>query len=451
MTNHIEEMRKEVIERARQDKIRFIQLQFTDIHGQIKSVTIPAEQLEDALSQGVWFDGSSIEGFTRICESDMYLKLDPATYALLPWGDELVQTARLVCDIYTPEGKPFAGDPRQVLKKVLAEAEDMGFIFNVGPELEFFLFQKNGSGEILTKTNDTAGYFDFAPRDSADLMRKKIVYALQFLGLDVEMSHHEVAQGQHEIDFKYGDALTQADRCNTFKYVVKCTAQNNDLYASFMPKPIFGANGSGMHVHQSLFDINTKRNLFYDENDSYHLSDLAKKFIAGQLAHAAGFCAITAPTVNSYKRLIPGYEAPVYICWANRNRSALIRIPRYTVGRENSVRCELRCPDPSCNPYLAFAVMLAAGLDGIKRDLPLPEPTEYDVFNLTDDERSKLGIETLPSSLHEALKAMENDTVITETLGSHVSSVYLRGKENEWNDYHQQVTPWETEKYLNQL
>jgi len=449
--DHQQDMEKEVLERARQDAVKFAQLQFTDIYGNIKSVTIPAVQLEDAIIQGVWFDGSSIEGFTRICESDMYLKPDPSTYALLPWGNEDMETARLVCDIYTPENEPFAGDPRFILKRMLDKAENLGFRYKVGPELEFFLFRKDEYGGIQTKTNDTAGYFDFAPRDSADLMRKKIVYALQFLGLDVEMSHHEVAPGQHEIDFKYGEALTQADKCNTFKYVVKCTAQRNNLYASFMPKPIYGENGSGMHVHQSLFDLSTDKNIFYSNDDTYHISDIAKHFIAGQLAHARSICAITAPTVNSYKRLVPGYEAPVYVCWASRNRSALIRIPRYSSGRENSVRCELRSPDSSCNPYLAFTVMLAAGLDGINKKTPLPEPTEFDVFSLTNTDREERGIKSLPESLNEALIELEGDTVITDALGSHITDVFLRGKREEWMQYQRQVTPWETEKYFGQL
>jgi len=441
----------DIVERALHDNIHFIQLQFTDIHGYIKAVTLPVDQLHEALTRGVWFDGSSIEGFTRICESDMYLKPDPQTYASLPWGNEHMQTARLICDIYTPEGQPFEGDPRFVLKRILHRAEQLGFSYKVGPELEFFLFKPNTDHTIEPMTNDNAGYFDFAPRDSADVVRKEIIQGLQMLGLEVEMSHHEVSPGQHEINFKYDEALKQADHCNTFKYVVKSTAQRHNLYASFMPKPIYNINGSGMHVHQSLFDITSQQNVFFDASDTYKLSSTAKHFIAGQLIHAKAISAITSPTVNSYKRLVPGYEAPVYICWGAKNRSALVRIPRYSPGREQATRCELRSPDPSCNPYLAFAVMLAAGLDGIQRQLSLPEPTESNVFALTHQQRRDQGIDTLPGSLFEACAELEKDPVIIEALGPHIVDMFLNGKRQEWTEFHQQITPWELQRYLEYL
>ena len=341
-----EDLNKKVLDKVQEDNVKFIQLQFTDLHGMIKSTTIPVEKLAESLEKGTWFDGSSIEGFTRIAESDMFLKPDPTTYAVLPWEAGTKATARLICDVYTPDGKPFEGDPRHILKRVMEEAAELGFEYNVGPELEFFIFKpKEETGEIKPVTHDVAGYFDFSPRDLASEVRKDIIFALEAMGLEVEMSHHEVAPGQHEIDFKYGPALLQADRAITFKHVVKSIAYKHDLYASFMPKPIFGQNGSGMHVHQSLLDIKTGKNAFFDAGDNYKLSAVAKSFIAGQLQHVKGMSAVTAPTVNSYKRLVPGYEAPVYICWAQINRSALIRIPRYSPGREQATRAELRCVD----------------------------------------------------------------------------------------------------------
>src|SRR3989338_3304460 len=394
----MEDESKKVLEKAKKDEVKFVQLQFTDIHGTIKSVTIPIHKLEESLEKGTWFDGSSIEGFTRIAESDMFLKPDPTTYAVLPWEAGTKATARLICDVYTPDGKPFEGDPRHILKRVMEEAAELGFEYNVGPELEFFIFKpKEETGEIKPVTHDVAGYFDFSPRDLASEVRKDIIFALEAMGLEVEMSHHEVAPGQHEIDFKYGPALLQADRAITFKHVVKSIAYKHDLYASFMPKPIFGQNGSGMHVHQSLLDIKTGKNAFFDAGDNYKLSAVAKSFIAGQLQHVKGMSAVTAPTVNSYKRLVPGYEAPVYICWAQINRSALIRIPRYSPGREKATRAELRCPDPSCNPYLAFAVMLKAGLDGIKNKMEPPKPVEEDVYEFDECKLETHGIDTLPA------------------------------------------------------
>ena len=442
---------KEILERIERDNVKFIQLQFTDLHGMIKSVTILKENVIESLTKGTWFDGSSVEGFTRISESDMYLKPDPNTYAVLPWASPTGVTARFICDVYTPNGNPFEGDPRYILKKVLREAEELGLEFNVGPELEFFLFKRSESGKVVPKAHDAVGYFDFSPGDLAKEVRKEIVLALEFLGIDIEALHHEVAPSQHEINFKYGPALLTADRALTFKYVVKTIAHKHGLHATFMPKPMFGENGSGMHVNQSLFDKQTKRNLFFDLDGEYKLSKIAQHFVAGQLAHAKGFCAVVAPTVNSYKRLVPGYEAPVYISWAGFNRSALIRIPRYSPGREKSTRIELRCPDPSSNPYLAFAVMLKAGLDGIKRKLEPPRPIEEDLFKLSSSERERRGIATLPGSLGEAINELKKDSVVKEALGSHAFSLYLKAKQLEWDSYQMQVTPWEIEMYLKRM
>ncbi|MBW2974113.1 type I glutamate--ammonia ligase [Candidatus Woesearchaeota archaeon] len=441
-----EEINK-TLEKAKEDGVKFIQLQFTDLHGAIKSVTIPIHRLAESLEKGTWFDGSSIEGFTRIAESDMYLKPDISTYALLPWETGECATARLICDVYMPDGKPFEGDPRYILKKVMKEASELGYDYNVGPELEFFLFRPKEDGQLIPLTHDKAGYFDFSPRDLAVQVRNDIIKALESMGLEVEMSHHEVAPGQHEIDFRYDNAIKTADNAITFKHVVKSIAQKHGLYATFMPKPIFGVNGSGMHVHQSLFSKDGK-NAFFDEKDSYKLSSTAKSFIAGQLAHVKAMSAVTAPKVNSYKRLVPGYEAPVYICWAQVNRSALIRIPRYSPGRENATRAELRCPDPSCNPYLAFAVMLKAGLDGIKNKLAPPAPVEEDVYEFDEIKLEKRSIGTLPGSLEGALSELKKDKVIQDALGSHTYPIYLAAKKAEYDDYRLQVTQWELERYF---
>lgn len=442
-----EEEKMKILEKAQQDKVKFVQLQFTDIHGMIKSVTIPVKLLEDALTDGIWFDGSSIQGFTRICESDMYLKPDPDTYAVLPWEPEDKKVARLICDIFTPDGKPFEGDPRYILKKVLKEAEDMGFKYNVGPELEFFLFKLNQDGSIGPNPHDGAGYFDYSPRDLANNVRSDIIYAIETLGLEVETSHHEVAPGQHEISFKYGDALTQADRCMSFKHAAKSVSSKHGLYATFMPKPIFGENGSGMHVHQSLFNLEGK-NAFFDPDGKYKLSKTAKSFVAGQLKYIKEIAAVVAPTINSYKRLVPGYEAPVYICWAQINRSALIRVPRYTPGKEQATRVELRCPDPSNNPYLAFAAMLKAGLQGIKENLEAPEPVEEDVYEFDATKLKEYSIETLPASLGEAIASFRISTVAKDALGEHTHKVYLAAKEREYDEFRLQVTEWEIKKYL---
>ncbi|MBW2989949.1 type I glutamate--ammonia ligase [Candidatus Woesearchaeota archaeon] len=437
----------DVLEKAKKDGVRFIQLQFTDIHGAIKSVMIPIHRLAESLEKGTWFDGSSIEGFTRIAESDMYLKPDISTYALLPWETGEGATARLICDIYMPDGKPFEGDPRYILKRALKEASELGYSYNVGPELEFFLFRPKEDSQITPVTHDKAGYFDFSPKDLAVQVRNDIINALESMGLEVEMSHHEVAPGQHEIDFKYGPALKTADNAITFKHVVKSIAQRHGLYATFMPKPLFRANGSGMHVHQSLFDKDGK-NAFFNPDDSYKLSDMAKSFVAGQLSHVKAMSSILAPKVNSYKRLVPGYEAPVYICWAQINRSALIRIPRYSPGRENATRAELRCPDPSCNPYLAFAVMLKSGLDGMAKKMAPPAPVEEDVYEFDEAKLEKKKIDTLPCSLGDALIELKKDKVVQEALGSHTLPIYLAAKKAEYDEYRLQVTSWELEKYF---
>ncbi len=358
---------KELIARVKEDDVKFISLQFSDVTGSVKSVDITPQRLVTALEDGVWFDGSSVEGFARVQESDMRLVLDPETYAVLPWSPEEFTRARIFCDIYKPDGDPFEGDPRGVLKRMLKIIDEKGWVFNIGPEPEFFLFKRNGAEDIHPVPYDVGGYFDFSARDQATLVRNELMYALNEMGLEVEMGHHEVARGQHEIDFHYGDALRTADNVITMKYTVKAIAAKYDLIASFMPKPIFGVNGSGMHTHQSIFS-KAGENLFYDGKDENHLSEMAYRFLAGQLKHARGMSAVLAPTSNSYKRLVPGYEAPVYIGWAQINRSALIRLPRYTTGRNKSVRLELRCPDPAANPYLAFAAMLAAGLEGINRN-----------------------------------------------------------------------------------
>ncbi|AJF60570.1 MAG: glutamine synthetase [archaeon GW2011_AR10] len=438
-----------MLERIKKENVKLVELQFSDIDGAIKSVTIPDHKLKESLERGTWFDGSSIEGFARIYESDMFLKPDTNTFRIIPWKSENGhKTARIICDVFTPDGKPFEGDPRHILKRAVKKAGEMGFEYNVGPELEFFLFQTK-EGKITSAPHDVGGYFDFAPRDLASDVRKDIISSLEKLGLEVEASHHEVAFGQHEIDFKYSDALATADNVITFKYTVKSIAQAHGLYASFMPKPIYGINGSGMHVHQSLFK--NKKNAFYDANNDYKLSAIAKHFIAGQLEHARAMSAVIAPTVNSYKRLVPGYEAPVYISWGQINRSAMIRIPRYSVGRENSTRAELRCPDPSANPYLAFAAMLMTGLDGIKRKLEPPKPVEESLYDFSDEKIAEIGIKTLPYSLREAIEELKNDRVLVEALGEHTFKQYVEAKTAEYDEYRLQVTQWETEKYLEKI
>lgn len=436
-----------VLQHVEQNNIILIDLQFTDILGVTKSVTIPASHLDDAFENGVWFDGSSIYGFARIEESDMRLKPDARTYRVLPWVQDPPRRARIICDIQTADGDPFPGDPRYALRRVVEKMEAMGFTaFNVGPELEFFLFRDGDGSALNAVPHDVGGYFDFSPGDEAEAVRSQIQSALEQLNIEVEMSHHEVATGQHEIDFRYSDALHSADNAITFKYAVKGIAASNKLFATFMPKPIFGANGNGMHCHQSLF--NPDGNAFYSPDNEYKLSDTALHFVAGLLHHARALSAVVAPTVNSYKRLTPGYEAPVYICWAQRNRSALVRVPRYTPGREQSTRVELRFPDPSANPYLAFAAMLAAGLDGIEKKMAAPEPINEDVFEWTPAELAEKGVGVLPGTLAEALDDLAANAVIRGALGSHIYDVYDRAKREEWEEYRIHVSAWELERYL---
>lgn len=440
---------RKVLARVKADRVKFINLQFTDILGAIKSVAIPAERLADVLDKGIWFDGSSILGFVRICESDMILRPDPNTYQVTPWTPAERKSARFICDVYTPDNQPFEGDPRSILKKALAEAQKLGYIYNCGPEVEFYLFKKEEL-KITTNPQDEGGYFDYSPKDMASNVRKDIVMALESMGMTPEMSHHEVGPGQHEIDVKYSDALTAADNTITLKYVIKAVAQKHDLYASCMPKPLYKQAGSGMHVHQSLFN-GKGQNLFFDAKDKYKFSKLAYHFMAGQLEHAKALSAILAPTVNSYKRLVSGYEAPVYVCWAQINRSALIRIPRYSKGREKSTRMELRCPDPSCNPYLAFAVMLKAGLDGVKRKLTPPPPVEEDVFELNSEQLMAKGISMLPFSIMRAVEELKKDSVVRDALGKHTFDKFVEAKTAEFDDYRMQITPWEIERYLEAL
>ena len=440
---------KEVLSRAKSDGIKFLLLQFTDIMGMMKCVTVPVERLQDVLEKGIWFDGSSVQGFARICESDMILKPDPTTYQVIPWKVEGRKSARFICDVHTPEGTPFEGDPRSILKKVLAEAGKLGYVFNTGPEVEFYLFKRD-EGRITTVPHDIGGYFDYPARDLASEVREDIIFALEAMGMVSDMSHHEVGPGQHEIDVRYSQALSSADNTVTLKYVIKSIAAQHGLYASFMPKPLYGEAGSGMHVHQSLFDKKGK-NLFFDAKDKYKLSSLAYNYLAGQLKHAKALTAIVAPTVNSYKRLVSGYEAPVYICWGQVNRSALIRIPRYSPGREKSTRMELRCPDPSANPYLAFACMLRTGLEGIKNKMTPPKPVEEDVYQLKSSELRAKSIETLPFSIKRAIEHLKDDKVIKGALGEHTFDSFYEAKLAEFDDYRMQITPWELDKYLEAL
>jgi len=433
-----------VDELIKRNDIRFIRLQFSDIIGVAKHVTIPVSHWPDAIEHGIWFDGSSIEGFARIAESDMYLAPDLDTFAVVPWDMDL-STARVICDIYTPDGEPFEGDPRYILKRQLDRAADMGYDYKVGPELEFFLFKRHSNGSIFPlEPHDNAGYFDVSS-DQANNVRRQMVDALQALGIQVEASHHEVAVGQNEIDFSYGPALTTADHAMTFRITLKAVAQKNNLHCTFMPKPISEINGSGMHVHQSLWHVGTNETAMYNADNEYGLSDAALHFIAGQLAHARAFSAIIAPLVNSYKRLVPGYEAPVYISWGRTNRSALIRIPRISKGRLRSTRCELRCPDPSANPYLATATMLAAGLDGIEKRLPPPPAAEEDLYHV---DGIRAGLNTLPGDLGEAIEELRNDEVMQAALGQHVYERYVEAKTQEWNEYRTHVSEWELNRYM---
>ena len=436
--------KEDIMRIVKEEDIEFVRLQFTDIFGQLKNVAITASQVEKALDNKMMFDGSSIEGFVRIDESDQYLYPDLNSFVIFPWRPQHGKVARLICDVYNPDGTPFVGDPRGVLKRVLKKAAEMGYdAFNVGPEAEFFLFQTDDKGKPTTKTNDEAGYFDLGPLDHGEGTRREICMALEQMGFEIEASHHEVAEGQHEIDFKYEDALHTADNIMTFKLAVKTLAQKNGLHATFMPKPIFGVNGSGMHTNMSLF--RDGKNAFYDPSDPKGLSNAAYSFIAGLLAHVKGMAAITNPLVNSYKRLVPGYEAPCYLAWSASNRSALIRIP---AARGQSTRVELRCPDPACNPYLELAVCLAAGLDGIEKGLTPPPEITDNIFAMSPAARRRRGIEALPGSLEEALVCMKKDKLIMDTLGEHVTGQYIAGKEAEWEEYRTRVSSWERDKYM---
>lgn len=440
--------KKELLARIEKDQVKFISFQFTDVTGTVKSLDTPVSRLEEAIDGGIWFDGSSVEGFARIQESDMHLHPDIESYAVLPWTPVDMRRARLFCDIFHPDGRSFEGDPRGLLRRKLDELRKRGWAYMVGAEPEFFLFRKNGIDAIHPVPHDVGGYFDFSPNDEAVRVRTELMQALDSMGLEVEVGHHECALGQHEIDFRFSDALRSADNVLTLKYTVKAIAAQNGLIASFMPKPIFGINGSGMHCHQSLFDAKGD-NLFFDDTDEFKLSKIAYGFIAGQLDHARGFSAVTAPTVNSYKRLVPGYEAPVYVGWAQTNRSALIRIPRFVEGQAKAVRAELRCPDPSCNPYLAYSVMLSAALDGVDRELHPSKPlNNINVYNMSHEERQRKNVVELPGSLLEALSLLDQDKVIKNSLGESIYSAFVRAKQEEWEDYRLKVMDWEVKRYL---
>jgi len=437
--------REDVLKKVKEKNIKFIQCWFTDILGNMKSFTITPMELEGALDEGMGFDGSSIQGFARIDESDMMAKPDPATFAIIPWKNEENKTARMFCDILNPDGSPYKGDPRYILKKTLERTSKLGYTFYVGPELEFFYFRSSSNPEPI----DSAGYFDGLPTDLGEEVREKTVQALQDIGIEVEYAHHEVASSQHEIDLRYDEALAMADKVMTYRTVVKEIARQHDLYATFMPKPIQNINGSGMHTHQSLFSGD--KNLFFDKNDKYFLSDLAKSYIAGILEHSKAITAVANQWVNSYKRLVPGYEAPVYIAWARRNRSALIRVPMYRVGQEKSTRIELRSPDPAANPYLAFATMLSAGLAGIEKKYKLSDPIEEDIFEMTATRKEELGIKSLPGTLNDAIFKLKKDEVICACLGDHILEKFIANKEQEWDRYRTHVSKFEIDNYLSIL
>ncbi len=435
----------DILEKVKKDNVKFVTLQFTDLLGVVKEVIIPIKELEDTLKHGIWFDGSSVEGFARIQESDLFLKPDTSTYSIVPWLTENGKTARFICDIYTPNGEPFEDDPRYVLKKTITEAAERGFEFNIGTEMEFYLFRKNEACQTIPI--DFGSYFDLSSHEGYRVI-KAIITALKNFGINVETSHHEVGRGQYEIDFSYGPVLQIADKLLTLKFTVKKIAQMHNLHATFMPKPVEGAAGSGMHCHQSIFDSTSRKNLFFDEHDKYSLSQIAYSFIAAQMKYIKEMCAVLCPTVNSYKRLVSGYEAPVYIVWAGMNRSALIRVPHWFQQKQEAARIELRCADPTCNPYLAFAVMLRAGLEGVKNNLKPPAPLEDNVFQFDDEYLASKNIETLPTSLTEALNAMEKSDFLQHALGKHLFKKYIAIKAKEWNEFKNKVTQWEIKKYL---
>jgi glutamine synthetase len=434
-----------VLDEIEEENVDFLRLQFTDILGVVKNVSVPAHQAEKAFTEGIYFDGSSIEGFVRIQESDMRLVPDPDTFAVLPWrNDGDSGAARLICDIVDTDGEPFIGGPRQVLKSVLDDAEEMGYSVSIGPEPEFFLFEKDDDGNATTIPHDNGGYFDLAPKDLASDVRKEIIFTLEEMGFEIEASHHEVAEGQHEINFKYDDALGTADNIATFRAVVRAVAEQHDLHATFMPKPIAEINGSGMHSHISLFDEDGN-NAFADDDDEFNLSETAYQFMGGVLNHAEAFTAVTNPTVNSYKRLVPGYEAPIYVAWSDTNRSALVRVPD---AAGVSARFEVRSPDPSCNPYLGYAALIAAGLHGIETDADPGDPVQEDIYEFDDEKRQEYGIDTLPPNLGAAVEELEADEVISGALGPHVSEKFPEAKSQEFSEYLTQVSQWEKDRYL---
>lgn len=435
--------RNDVVKLVKELDIKILRLQFTDVLGGLKNIGIPGRYIETVLDEGVMFDGSSIQGFVRIEESDMCLRPDPATFAVLPWKPDDHKEARLLCDIMQPDGTPFEGDPRGFLRRMIARADQLGLQMAAGPEAEFFLFETDANGDLTTRTHDKAGYFDLTPVDRGEEARRDMVTTLEAMGFEVEASHHECAYGQHEIDFRYADALKTADQVVTFRMVVKTIALKHGLHATFMPKPVFGINGSGMHVNQSLF--RNGQNLFFDPEARFQLSDACLHYIGGLMQHAKAFTAFTNPLVNSYKRLVPGYEAPVYVCWAEKNRSPMIRIP---APRGKGTRVEVRSPDPSCNPYLAIGLMLCAGLDGLENRLDPGPPMNCNLYDMSDEERFRLGIPTLPGTLAEALDEFERDEYLKQAVGPHIWGSYREAKRQEWDAYRCQVHPWEIERYL---
>jgi len=435
----------DVLKIVKEEDVSFIQFWFTDVLGFLKSFAVRPSELEEGLTEGMGFDGSSIEGFARIEESDMIAKPDPTTFQMVSWRQKEKPVARMFCDILKPDGSPYEGDPRYVLRRLLKKVSEKGFTFYVGPELEFFLFKNDCSTEVL----DTGGYFDSRPLDMGSDLRREVIFTLQAMGIDVEYSHHEVAPSQHEIDLRYDEALRMADKTMTYRVAVKEVARSQGLYATFMPKPLFGENGSGMHVHQSLFRGN--KNAFYDPNARFNLSEMAKYYIAGILRHAPELTAITNQWVNSYKRLVPGYEAPVYVSWARRNRSAMVRVPMYKPGKEAATRIEFRSPDPACNPYLAFAVMLGAGMEGIENRYELPEPIEEDIFEMNPAERRAHGITDLPGNLYAAILETEKSDLVRRVLGDHVFNKFIENKKIEWDMYRTHVSTFELDRYLPRL